>query len=350
MHPILDELKKHFERSIVISLNRSLEFYDRLYDGIYNPVAHGIFPEYFRGIDAAYIKPPPYWGIEIPALWACGESHRQCIARALSDNVKTALIMEDDCAFVPDAAEKLAAFMPDVPEDWDGIMLGGQVSVFDGKTTPITPRVSKCVQVERLHCYALNRRGMQKFHDILCEPTNVANDYRWGDAQQDGRLTVYRIEPFIAYQTDGLSAISGRVEANRIWDDRVDVRLRKPEQIPVVALVCPYDVMTRLRDEGVISNGGESPVVMAYLHPGRAEKGEREIADMLLNASDEIRDNFVAQLRRDAAFHRHGVFAVWHPTQAIGCDADGVVRTDSYEDALNQIMWLGDAPVAPKGE
>jgi hypothetical protein len=236
--------------------------------------------------------------------------------------------------------------MAQLPADWDGAMLGGQVSCFDGKTTPVSPRVSKCVQVERLHCYALSRTGMQKFHDILCEPTMVANDYRWGDAQEDGRLTVYRCEPFIAYQTDGRSAISGRIEANRIWDERVDVRLRDPASLSVIALVCPFPVMEQLRDEGIVTNGGESPPFMSQVHPGTVEASEMRVAQLTMQTFEHDPARAIAAidaLKRDAAFHRDALFVVWHPIEPIPYPDAQVVRADTFEQAAQALAPLRQA-------
>jgi hypothetical protein len=348
---IVAELRKHFERRVVIGLSRTDAFYERLGSELFPWCDRKTGIELFPAIDAANIKPPPHWGNEIPALWACGESHRQVIARALSDGVKTLLIMEDDCAFVPDAALQLEQFMAEVPQGWDALMLGGQVSVFDGKTQPITQRVSKCLgHVERLHCYALSRNGMQVFHDSLCEATAEPNDYRWGRLQEEGKLTVYRIEPFIAYQTDGRSAISGRVEPQRSWDDRVDVRIRNSDDIPVVALCCPFDVLLRLRDEGIVSNGGENPIEPKVRD--RVEQGEREIAGALAYRYDVDpagAQQIVDMLRRDAAFHRDAVFAVWHPERLLPVTGATPVKVQTYEDAvrlLGTVRLCGElAPV-----
>jgi len=243
----------HFDRAVVIGLHRIADFYHAL---------HGQYAQQidlFNAIDASKFKPPAYWGNEIPALWGCGESHRQVISRALSDGLNNVLIFEDDARMTEDWWTNFHLSLWDLPDDWDGIMFGGQVAQLDGKTERISEHVSRCLgHVERLHCYALSRSGMQRFHDLLCEPTPEANDYRWGRAQEEGIMTIYRCEPFIAYQAEGESAISGRREANRIWDDRVDVRIRDPKEVPIIALVCPFEVMEKLRDRAIISNGGEA--------------------------------------------------------------------------------------------
>jgi GR25 family glycosyltransferase involved in LPS biosynthesis len=330
-------LAGHFDRRVVIGLNRIDAFYRRI------GYRYGSGIDVFPAIDARKCPPPAYWGDEIPALWACGESHRQVICRALSDGIERIAIFEDDCAFVPSAAKALVEFMREVPDDWQALMLGGQVSVHDGKTTPITPKVSKCVQVERLHAYVLNREGMRIFHDALCEPTSVANDYRFGDLQEQGKLITYRIEPFIAYQVAGESSISGRVEANRIWDERVDVRLRKPEDVKIIALVCPFAVMEELRARGIISNGGESPPFMELKAPGRVEEGENRIADIMLRVWREHPDvgmKSAEALRSDCCFHEKAVLALWHYTEFTPHPNAVQIRAKTLDDAIKSIQSL----------
>lgn len=334
----MKRLFKLFERAVVIGLHRIPEFFTSL--GLDWCGWHANPIELFSAIDARHCKPPPSWGNEIPGLWACGESHRQVIVRALSDGIGSILIMEDDCRFTqdPDVGIYLDQFFSDLPTDWQALMFGGQVEVENGKTTPISSRVSRCDgHVERLHCYALTRKGMQIYHDALCEQTAEPNDYRWGRIQAEGRLRTYRIEPFIAYQAAGRSAISGRIEANRIWDDRVDVRLRDPADIPIIALVCPFAVMERLRDQGIIANGGESPPFMA---PQVVEQAELRVADSMLASFEATPDVAYAacdRLLNDTAFHRDAAFALWHPSTPIPHDRATVIRADSYESALEQI-------------
>lgn len=331
-------LARHFQRRVVIGMTRIEAFYNQ-FPWLPNSDSVALF----RAVDARKCLPPKHWD-DLPAMWGCTESHKQVICRALCEDVESILIMEDDCRFVWNAAETIAAFMDEVPKDWDGLMLGGQVSVKEGKTTRLSEHVSRCdAQVERLHCYALSRRGMQIFHDILAEPTSTPNDYRWGDAQEDGRLKVYRCEPFCAYQAEGQSSISGRVEANRVWDDRVNVRLRDPLNIPVVSLVCPFNVMEKLRDAAIISNGGESPPYMGKIVPGRVEQGELEIAELMLQTSreDPARLEEIAwALRCDTAFHRSAVFVFWHPSEVVQFKDSRVIRAETVEDAKNQLVRL----------
>lgn len=339
----MQDLFKRFDRAVVIGLHRIPEFYKSLGLDWCGWESSGV--ELFPAIDARNCKPPPSWGNEIPGLWACGESHRQVIARALSDGIGSILIMEDDCRFVPGADAIFADFITQIPNDWQALMLGGQIAVEDGKTTRISQHVSRCDgHVERLHCYALNREGMQIYHDVLCEQTAEPNDYRWGRIQAEGKLRVYRIEPFIAYQAAGRSAISGRVEANRIWDDRVDVRLRDPRDIPIISLVCPFAIMERLRDQGIIANGGESPPFMEH---ASVEQTETYVAEVMLASFDRTPDIAKAgcdRLLNDTAFHRDAVFALWHPSEPIPHERARVVRADSYESAVEQIRAAANNP------
>jgi hypothetical protein len=303
-------------------------------------------PKLFRGIDGTKVPIPKWWQPEIPGLYGCGESHRAVIAQALSCNYEQIVIFEDDCGFVPDQAEHVREFLKEVPDDWDAILFGGQVSCFDGRTERVSERVSKCVQVERLHAYALSQRGMRVFYEALSNGERVANDYKFGDLQEQGKLITYRIEPFVCFQTDGRSAISGRIEANRIWDERVDVRLRDPASLSVIALVCPFPVMEQLRDEGIVTNGGESPPFMSQVHPGTVEASEMRVAQLTMQTFEHDPARAIAAidaLKRDAAFHRDALFVTWHPIEPIPYPDAQVVRADTFEQATQALAPLRQA-------
>lgn len=328
-------IARHFKSRVVIGIERSLGFYDQFDSGV-QPT--GI--SYIKGVDARKCPPPPWW-TELPGMWGCNESHKAAIARALSDDVDNILIMEDDCRFHPVAAEQIEAFMAEVPSDWDALMFGGQVSVHDGKTIPVTSRVSRCIQVERLHCYALSRKGMITFYHALCEPGScLPNDYRFGDLQEQGKLITYRIEPFVAYQADGESGISGRVEPARVWDDRVDVRVRSPESVRIISLVCPFSVLDSLRRRGIVTNGGETPPQFATLEPGRVEAGERAIANLMLDRSASASEAFrkyVDWMRSDACFHRTAVLSLWHPEKVIPYPGAMIVKAQTEGEVIGRI-------------
>ena len=337
---IVAELRKHFQRRVVITLNRFSEFYEHVTQAAYPHPAAPDPIEWFAGIDARKCKPPPYW-TNIPALWGCGESHRQVIARALSDGIETFCIMEDDCRFAQQAIGTLAEAMFELPDDWQGVMLGGQVGIPDGKTTPISPHISRCDgHVERLHCYALNREGMQIFHDVLCEATNEPDDYRWGRIQAEGKIRVYRVEPFIAYQCDGPSSISGRLEGVRTWDDRVSAPIRDAATIPVISLVCPFDVLEYLRSQGLIFNGGDSLPYASDMLMEEIEKSDRRVADMMLRMPAESIQNAVRNMRGAAAHHRKAIVALWHPTENIAHPGATWVRGKTSAEVIKQIAKL----------
>jgi hypothetical protein len=58
-------------------------------------------PSSSPGIDGD-ILPSPHWFSRGGGAWGCWRSHFTIIEQALMDGVKWLLLMEDDCAFVPD--------------------------------------------------------------------------------------------------------------------------------------------------------------------------------------------------------------------------------------------------------
>jgi hypothetical protein len=304
-------------------------------------------PEFIHGIDAQRILLPKWW-TEIPAIYGCNESHRQAIGLALSRGAKLMMLFEDDCRFLPGAAQAMVDALLDVPEDWDSVMFGGQVTM-DGKTIPVTPRISKCVQVERSHAYLLSERGMKLFYQELCEPKNIPNDHRWGQMQEDGTLTVYRIEPFVCYQADGFSSISGNIEPARSWDDRSEVRMRDPAEIKIINLICPFDVLVVLRKAGIVANGGSSSPMFDMLDHRIIENGERDIAELALASRTIGTPNYpvyIQVLRNTVAYHRDAMVCLWHPSEVI----DGAYPTISGQKLDTVLIQLSLVNGIPSSE
>lgn len=324
---------KKIDAAYVLSLPR-MNRLERFYEGFPSdwPIPR---PQFFHATDAQRV-PLPDWWTDIPAMYGCNCGHRDIIARGLSEGHETIAIFEDDCGFFSGQTDVLREFLDQVPDDWHGAMIGGQISCFDGKTTPVTPRVSRCIQVERNHAYLLSRRGMEEFYRCLCEPNSIPIDHRWGNLQEQGKVNVYRCEPFICFQHEGASSISGRIEPARAWDSRVEfkLQLRDPKDVPIVSLVCPFDVLRELRKEGLVTNGGEDPPQFAVIEAGRVERGEVSIAETFLDASrsnPELFDNAVWKLRCDASLHRSAVFVLWHPSEVIPYPGARVITGETAE-------------------
>lgn len=104
--------------------------------------------EIVAAVDGATVSAPPSWSASTGA-WACRESHLGVLTAGARESL---LVFEDDAVLPPDLAERLAALVAGLPEDWEGLWLGGQHRL---AAVPYGPGVVRCVRTYRLHAYLL---------------------------------------------------------------------------------------------------------------------------------------------------------------------------------------------------
>lgn len=309
-------------------------------------------PEVFDALDGTKLRPPTWWN-NLQNMYACNESHRAVLARALSDGVDRLLVMEDDCGFVEGAGERMLDAIDALPDDWQCLMFGGQTTL-QGTRTPVEgrPGLLRVTQTQRMHCYYLHAEGMRAVHQLLSEPVPDPCDYRLADWQETA--PVYLADPIIAYQYDGLSSLSGAVEPSRTWDAKVPRPVRAAADVPIVALACPHAVFNELRAAGLACNG------LAYAHylwaaSERIGVRERQLADLWLAVSrlePERMTEMARGLRSEAAHWPEAAVTLWHPTEQIYCHGVEFIRSDSFEHAarhLRRITGQHSAVSSPAG-
>ena len=132
--------------------------------------------------------------------------------------VKTALILEDDVYFVPDALNQLNEFMCSIPNDWGQLYLGGQ------HQKPATPCAGYTIgnSVNRTHAYAVSSRYIQSvYRHISYMPdyvgTNRHVDHQLETAHARKDWPVYCPPIWFAGQEAGSSNISGNTNSRQIW-------------------------------------------------------------------------------------------------------------------------------------
>jgi hypothetical protein len=161
-------------------------------------------PELFFGIDGAAKAPADVIRSGFtPGGWGGLRSQEQMLATTLQRGRKSILILEDDAEFPPDFCPRVLAFLQSLPDDWDGLMIGGD---HEGNTpTPVAPGIVRCRYTVRVHCYAL--RGSAAIEHVL-------RHYRQGRTFVDriladlmGQLRFYAPEPFIVGQAANRSDV-----------------------------------------------------------------------------------------------------------------------------------------------
>ncbi len=215
-----------FDRIICINLDRRTDRWQRFQEHL----ADSDWPlgcvERFSAIDGQRVEPPKWWRIGAGA-WGCHQSHVAVMQRAIQDGVGSLLILEDDAFLVQGFAERLSAFLRIVPQDWDGLMLGGQHLEPPEIITPIhgmTPGLLRVRNGNRTHAYALRGQYLLAAHQHLCDYADHAKrprfhvDHRLGMLHKQFRI--YAPEPWLIGQAAGESDVATQQWTQRFWNLR----------------------------------------------------------------------------------------------------------------------------------
>lgn len=144
--------------------------------------------------------------------WACRASHLAVMAQALQDGVEHLLVFEDDAVIYPNFDRRYTELLQYMPGDWMGYLLGGHLWNKDNPPVRVNSCCSRLREAGALHCYGLNRKGLQRVYDHLS----------WHQTMQNDAATsaLYGPEPhfycpphWIVSQRDGPSDNEGRVVA-----------------------------------------------------------------------------------------------------------------------------------------
>ena len=229
----------YFDRVVLINLTRRPERLAASLAAI--QAAYWPFrpPQRFAAIDGDKVGVPEGWPSGGGA-WGCMQSHRHVLERAIMDDVKQLLVLEDDLAFRPGFAESMASFLDAVPGDWDQLMIGGQHMA--GPEPTASPAVVKCVNCQRTHAYAVRGAFMRDLY-LHWESSYGHCDHIMGPMQH--RYRVYAPASFLVGQNDGPSDINGLNNPRRFW---CPTKRYKP--FPIIYVAAPTRTLHFLRQYG----------------------------------------------------------------------------------------------------
>ncbi|MFZ1978124.1 MAG: glycosyltransferase family 25 protein [Bacteroidota bacterium] len=218
------------DRAVIINLARRMERMPHAYAQLaFWPFVR---PARFEGIDG---KNNPgaagyggfHWNLTREGAWGCRESHCAVLRQAIADGVETLCVLEDDFELCPKFAEKVSYFLPEVPADWELIMLGGQ---HGKRPTKVSRHVYRAWSTVRTHAYLVRRAAMPRVLALWEGMTGGHVDTVL--AAHFKEYVAYCPEHFLIGQAAGMvSDIAGKQERlARFWSTNNPPRDRRGER------------------------------------------------------------------------------------------------------------------------
>lgn len=205
----------------------------------------------YRAVDGNKTSVPGFF-ISGGGAYGCRQSHLRVLEDALMDNVNTLLVLEDDVRFCRDFEQKLRAFLLTVPDDWHGLMIGGQDQATPTETG--IPGVARSVDTQRTHAFIVRgKEAMQSLYQIWARSDRHV-DHLLGTWQSN--FNVYQPVPFLCGQDDYKSDISGRSDGVRYWDAAVV----NDTSTPIYVVSCDRATIERLRVLGLHTGYSRDPI------------------------------------------------------------------------------------------
>lgn len=237
-----DAIRDYFERVYVISLKRRVDrlgaFYARL-EACGWPFKE---PIVMPAIEGDVVGVPPEF-TQGGGAYGCKMSHLRILQDCLMDGVSSVLVLEDDAEMPEDFVDRVKEFLSRVPENWEGLMLGGQHMVMPRSIG--VDGVVQCVNAQRTHAYAARPYYMRELQKRWALGT-VHIDWQMSGWQHN--YVVYAPSPWIVGQVGGRSDIFGASKRNEWWNYLETGGYR---HLPVCHVVAPVSVIRELGDHGL---------------------------------------------------------------------------------------------------
>lgn len=198
-------LNKYFEHVFCVNLERRP---DRLEEAKNEFKAHNIKVEFVNGVDGKLLEIPHLISQDQQVVSrgdiGCTMSHLKVAQLAKERGYKNYFVFEDDAVLSLAFSVLLENFMPNVPDDWDMIYLGGN---HNGDLIPVNVCCSKMTRTFTTHAFAVREKAYDAVIDVLGKKNDKVDICI---SSLHSKLNCYVIRPHIAFQRPSFSDILER--------------------------------------------------------------------------------------------------------------------------------------------
>lgn len=135
----------------------------------------------------------------------CSMSHLKVARLCKERGHKRVLVLEDDAVFHDDFNSLFTEYLPEVPENWDFLYLGGNHD--KGGMEKVSEHISKIFYSYTTHAYSMTEKVYDAVIDVLSKKGEKV-DIAIGSLH--GVFNSYVFRPHLAYQRAGFSDILER--------------------------------------------------------------------------------------------------------------------------------------------
>jgi glycosyl transferase family 25 len=196
-------VKSVFPLKVCINLYRRPERWQRMQHAI---AAHSLEPvQRFSAIDGNEVALPPGW-THTAGAYGCLLSHVDVVREARQARVSSVLIFEDDVVFDPRFKEKVAAFIQELPADWDMLFLG---ALHKDEPVRVSDHIGRITKANSTFAYAVRNTVFDAFIELNSRAEHVLdmNNYLLQE-----RFNCYCFMPNLAWVESEYSDVQNRLE------------------------------------------------------------------------------------------------------------------------------------------
>jgi len=252
-------------------------------------------PEVWTAVPASSGQVPcPPGFTEGGGAFGCRQSHVGILQHCLMEEVTSVLILEDDATVMSSFCEDAGAFMELVPDDWQGIMLGGQ---HHREPIALQSGLVRVTYAQRTHAYACRGDYLRGLYGRWAM-ASVHIDWLMEDWQEHYRI--YAPERWLIGQARSLSDICGRSNAATFWNSVY-------REMPVVFLNVPREVMEPLCDRFGFHSGYTR-------NSDHVDVGLVEAFESLNSSGSYLKlEEWISMIQYECGQTEHLICAIWHP-------------------------------------